>query len=95
MKAWMLALGMLLVAGCSKEKAAETTDAAVATTTTVDAAVVALSTDASTIDAATTAAVEDKPLPTEHRAENKATREITGATYKTEIEKLAKEIGAP
>ena len=83
----------LLCGACGKEKASETAADAGVATTTADAAVAAVDAGAAAADAAT-AMAEDKPLPSEHKADAKATREISATNYKSEIDKLAKEIGA-
>jgi len=82
-----------LCAACGKDKAGDTAADAGAATTTADAAVATAEAGA-VADASVTAMGEEKPLPTEHHAEAKATREISATNYKSEIDKLAKEIGA-
>jgi hypothetical protein len=99
MRARTLAVAALvatwLVVGCSKPST-EGAEGGTAAASSASGAAAAASASAAAAASASAAAAEpeDEP-PNEHKADGKASREITKANYKTELTKMEKEIGNP
>lgn len=94
----LLALG---AAACSKEETKEgdkttlTVDAAKPTASALASAIPSASAAASASAAPATTLTQAESLPGPDKADRKARRQISHANYKTELDKMEKEIGNP